>query len=37
MPVYEYSARNLKGVLIKDKIDLPSRDEVIAQIGRAHV
>ena len=30
MPVYEYTARNLKGDLVQDKIDLPSRDDVIA-------
>jgi len=34
MPVYEYSARNLKGDLVKDKIDLPSRDDVIAHLRK---
>src|SRR6266700_1181281 len=34
MPVFEYTARNLKGDLVKDKIDLPSRDDVIAHLRK---
>src|SRR5213596_231400 len=34
MPVYEYTARNLKGDLVQDKIDLPSRDDVIAHLRK---
>src|SRR5688572_30984028 len=34
MPVYEYTARNLKGDLVKDKIDLASRDDVIAHLRK---
>ena len=34
MTVYEYTARNLKGDLIQDKIDLPSRDDVIAHLRK---
>ena len=32
MPVFEYTARNLKGDLVKDKIDLATREDVIAQL-----
>src|SRR6266705_2614476 len=34
MPVFEYTARNLKGGLVKDKIDLASRDDVIAHLRK---
>ncbi|MGH7606282.1 MAG: type II secretion system F family protein, partial [Gemmatimonadales bacterium] len=34
MPVYEYTARNLKGDLVRDKIDLGSRDDVIAHLRK---
>src|ERR1700694_1017629 len=34
MPVFEYTARNLKGDLVRDKIDLASRDEVIAHLRK---
>ena len=34
MPVFEYTARNLKGELVRDKIDLASRDEVIAHLRK---
>ena len=34
MPVFEYTARNLKGDLVKDKIDLASRDDVIAHLRK---
>jgi type IV pilus assembly protein PilC len=34
MPVYEYTARNLKGDLVHDKIDLPSRDDVVAHLRK---
>src|SRR6267143_3675280 len=34
MPVYEYTARTLKGDLVQDKIDLPSRDDVIAHLRK---
>src|SRR5439155_17707228 len=34
MPVYEYTARNLKGDLVQDKIDLPTRDDVIAHLRK---
>src|SRR5467141_1735742 len=34
MPVFEYTARNLKGNLVQDKIDLPSRDDVIAHLRK---
>src|SRR5437867_1390443 len=32
MPVYEYTARNLKGDLVRDKIDLATRDDVITHL-----
>src|SRR5438876_88514 len=34
MPVFEFTARNLKGDLVKDKIDLASRDDVIAHLRK---
>ena len=34
MPVFEYTARNLKGELVKDKVDLASRDDVIAHLRK---
>src|SRR5216683_5027872 len=34
MPVFEYTARNLKGDLVQDKIDLPTRDDVIAHLRK---
>src|SRR6267154_5041403 len=34
MPNFEYTARNLKGDLVKDKIDLATRDDVIAHLRK---
>ncbi len=34
MPVFQYTARTLKGELVNDKIDLPSRDDVIAHLRK---
>src|SRR5919106_4058135 len=34
MPVFEYTARTLKGELVQDKIDLPSRDDVVAHLRK---
>ena len=34
MPVFEFTARNLKGDLVKDKIDLATRDDVIAHLRK---
>src|SRR5437016_7977525 len=34
MPVFEYTSRNLKGDLVKDKIDLATRDDVIAHLRK---
>src|SRR5258708_10918617 len=34
MPVFEFTARNLKGDLVQDKIDLPTRDDVIAHLRK---
>jgi type IV pilus assembly protein PilC len=34
MPVFQYTARTLKGELINDKIDLPTRDDVIAHLRK---
>ena len=34
MPVFEYTARNLKGDLVRDKIDLGTRDDVIAHLRK---
>src|SRR5437667_508958 len=34
MPVFQYTARTLKGDLVNDKVDLPSRDDVIAHLRK---
>src|SRR3989442_1624339 len=34
MPVFQYHARTLKGDLVNDKIDLPTRDDVIAHLRK---
>jgi type IV pilus assembly protein PilC len=34
MPLFEYTARTLKGQLVQDKIDLPSRDDVVAHLRK---
>src|SRR6059036_4061398 len=34
MPVFQYTARTLKGDLVNNKIDLPSRDDVIAHLRK---
>jgi type IV pilus assembly protein PilC len=34
MPVFEYTARNLKGDLEKGQVDLPGRDDVIAHLRK---
>src|SRR3989449_825823 len=34
MPVFQYTARTLKGDLVNDKIDLPTRDDVIAHLRK---
>src|SRR6266699_1074261 len=34
MPVFQYTARTLKGEFVNDKIDLPSRDDVIAHLRK---
>ena len=34
MTVFQYTARTLKGDLVNDKIDLPSRDDVIAHLRK---
>jgi type IV pilus assembly protein PilC len=34
MPVFEYTARTLKGALVQDKVDLPTRDDVIAHLRK---
>src|SRR5213592_3894837 len=34
MPVFQYTACPLKGDLVNDKIDLPSRDDVIAHLRK---
>jgi type IV pilus assembly protein PilC len=34
MPVFEYTARTLKGDLVTDKVDLPSKDDVIAHLRK---
>jgi type IV pilus assembly protein PilC len=34
MPVFEYTARTLKGDLVRDKIDLPTKDDVIAHLRK---
>src|SRR2546422_675350 len=37
MPVFQYTARTLKGDLVNDKVDLPSRDDVIAHLRKNHM
>ncbi|HET9707863.1 MAG TPA: type II secretion system F family protein [Gemmatimonadales bacterium] len=34
MPIFEYTARNLKGDLVKDQVDLPSKDDVVAHLRK---
>lgn len=34
MPLFEYTARNLKGDLVKDQVDLPTRDDVVAHLRK---
>src|SRR5438093_13041163 len=34
MPLFQYPARTLKGDLVNDKIDLPTRDDVIAHLRK---
>src|SRR5947199_211886 len=34
MPLFQYTARTLKGNLVNDKIDLPTRDDVIAHLRK---
>ncbi len=34
MPVYEYTARNLKGDLEKGQVDLPTKDDVVAHLRK---
>jgi type IV pilus assembly protein PilC len=34
MPFFQYTARTLKGDLVNDKIDLPTRDDVIAHLRK---
>src|SRR5207249_7592301 len=34
MAVFQYTARTLKGDLVNDKIDLPTRDDVIAHLRK---
>jgi type IV pilus assembly protein PilC len=34
MPVFEFTARTLKGDLVTDKVDLPSKDDVVAHIRK---
>jgi type IV pilus assembly protein PilC len=34
MPVFEYTARNLKGDLEKGQVDLPTKDDVVAHLRR---
>src|SRR2546425_168265 len=34
MPLFTYTARTLKGDLVNDKIDLPTRDDVIAHLRK---
>jgi type IV pilus assembly protein PilC len=34
MPLFEYTARNLKGDRVKDQVDLPSKDDVIAHLRK---
>src|SRR5438128_1094861 len=34
MPLFEYTARNLKGDLVKNQVDLPSKDDVVAHLRK---
>ena len=34
MPTFEYTARTLKGDLVTDKVDLPSKDDVVAHLRK---
>ena len=34
MPLFEFTARTLKGQLVQDKIDLPSREDVVAHLRK---
>jgi len=34
MPVFEYTARNAKGDIVRDKLDAATKDDVIAQLRR---
>lgn len=34
MPLFEYTARNLKGDLVKDRVDLPTKDDVVAHLRK---
>jgi type IV pilus assembly protein PilC len=34
MPIFEYTARNLKGDLVKDSVDLPTKDDVVAHLRK---
>ncbi len=34
MPLFEYTARNLKGDIVKDHVDLPTKDDVVAHLRK---
>ena len=34
MPLFEYTARNLKGDIVKDQVDLPTKDDVVAHLRK---
>jgi len=34
MPVFEYTARTMKGDLVREKIDLPTKDDVVAHLRK---
>jgi type IV pilus assembly protein PilC len=34
MPVFEYTARNYKGEIVRDKLDAANKDDVVAQLRR---
>ncbi|HKE92333.1 MAG TPA: type II secretion system F family protein [Gemmatimonadales bacterium] len=34
MPLFEYTARNLKGDLVKNQVDLPTKDDVVAHLRK---
>jgi type IV pilus assembly protein PilC len=34
MPVFEYTARNAKGEIVRDKLDAATKDDVVAQLRR---